>query len=61
MSVVNILTREKLDWMVARRIEEIYKLNRTRISMSPDSLDAQVAGLRARIFDSLFLKPYLQK
>jgi hypothetical protein len=61
MSVVNILTREKLDWMIARRIEEIYKLNRTRSSMSLDSRDAQVAGLRVRIFDSLFLKPYLQK
>jgi hypothetical protein len=61
MSVVNILTREKLDWMIARRIEEIYKLNRTRSSMSPDSRDAQMAGLRVRIFDSLFLRPCLQE
>jgi hypothetical protein len=61
MSVVNVLARAKLDWMIARRIEEIYKLNDPRGSMSPANRDAQVAWLRARIFDSLFLRSYLQE
>jgi hypothetical protein len=47
--------------MIARRIEEIYKLNHPRGSISPASREAQVAWLRVRIFDSLFLRPYLQE